>query len=203
MAAWAAQRRATLPHRPSRARRRRTVTGIRPRTPPTRAPHAGATGTQPPMRHLLLITWAAQASLIPKDPAEGVTVIVARDQSDCPICIKPHRWWTAPECPLLWTPNENNVGRWKVVQDLNNTVGCHPKQIRAKDDTWPVCNMCYEDRCCALDEEKCCVFDRRLVLNISFLVFLVLMSCCWGCWKGEKEAARKARLLAAVSHSDA
>ena len=35
------------------------------------------------------------------------------------------------------------------------------------------------------------------------LVFLVLVSCCWGCWKGEKEAARKARLLAAVSHSDA
>ena len=109
----------------------------------------------------------------------------------------------APECPLLWTPNENNVGRWKIVQDANNTVGCHPKQIRAKDDAWPVCNMCYEDRCCALDEEKCCVFDRRLVLNISFLVFLVLVSCCWGCWKGEKEAARKARLLAAVSHSDA
>ena len=155
------------------------------------------------MRRLLVLAWAAQASLIPKDPAEGVTVIVARDQSDCPICIKPHRWWAEPECPLLYTPNENNVGRWKVVQDLNNTVGCHPKQIRAKDDTWPVCNMCYEERCCALDEEKCCVFDRRLVLNISFLVFLVLVSCCWGCWKGEKEAARKARLLAAVSHSDA
>ena len=155
------------------------------------------------MRHLLLITLTAQASLIPKDPAEGVTVIVARDQSDCPICSKPHRWWTSPECPLLWTPNENNVGRWKIVQDANNTVGCHPKQIRAKDDAWPVCNMCYEERCCALDEEKCCVFDRRLVLNISFLVFLVLVSCCWGCWKGEKEAARKARLLAAVSHSDA
>ena len=41
------------------------------------------------------------------------------------------------------------------------------------------------------------------VMSFSFLVFLVLVSCCWGCWKGEKEAARKARLLAAVSHSDA
>ena len=163
-----------------------------------------ASSTRPHrMRRLLTLAWAAQASLIPKDPAEGVTVIVARDQSDCPICIKPHRWWALPECPLLWRPNENNVGRWKIVQDANNTVGCHPKQIRAKDDAWPVCNMCYEERCCALDEEKCCVFDRRLVLNISFLVFLVLVSCCWGCWKGEKEAARKARLLAAVSHSDA
>ena len=155
------------------------------------------------MQRLLIIAWAAQASLIPKDPDEGVTVIVARDQSDCPICIKPDRWWTFTECPLLYMPNENTVGRWKIVQDANNTVGCHPKQKRAKDDTWPVCNMCYEERCCALDAEKCCVFDRRLVLNVSFLVFLVLVSCCWGCWKGEKEAARKARLLAAVSHSDA
>ena len=155
------------------------------------------------MRRLLILAWAAQASLIPKDPAEGVTVIVARDESDCPICVKPHRWWALPECPLLYKPNENTVGRWKIVQDANNTVGCHPKQKRAKDDTWPVCNMCYEERCCALDAEKCCVFDRRLVLNVSFLVFLVLVSCCWGCWKGEKEAARKARLLAAVSHSDA
>ena len=152
----------------------------------------------------LLVAWTTtQASLIPKDPDEGVTVVVARDQSDCLICAAPHRWWTFTECPLLWTPNENTVGRWKIVQDVNNTVGCHPKQKRSKDDTWPVCNMCYEERCCALDAEKCCVFDRRLVLNISFLVFLVLVSCCWGCWKGEKEAARKARLLAAVSHSDA
>ena len=81
------------------------------------------------------------------------------------------------------------------MQDANNTVGCHPKQKRSKDDTWPVCNMCYEERCCALDAEKCCVFDRRLVLNVSFLVFLVLVSCCWGCWKGEKEAAREGAVV--------
>ena len=138
------------------------------------------------MRRLLIIAWAAQASLIPKDPDEGVTVVVARDESDCLICAKPNHWWTFTECPLLWTPNENTVGRWKIVQDANNTVGCHPKQKRAKDDTWPVCNMCYEERCCALDAEKCCVFDRRLVLNVSFLVFLVLGELLLGLLEGRE-----------------
>ena len=74
------------------------------------------------MRRLLILAWAAQASLIPKAPAEGVTVIVARDQSDCPICVKPHRWGALPECPLLWMPNENTVGRWKIVQDTNSVL---------------------------------------------------------------------------------
>ena len=95
------------------------------------------------------------APMGPNDCLEGVTVVVARDESDCLICAKPNHWWTFTECPLLYTPNENTVGRWKIVQDANNTVGCHPKQKRAKDDTWPVCNMCYEERCCALDAEKC------------------------------------------------
>ena len=63
----------------------------------------------------------------PKDPDAGVTVVVA-GQSDCLICAAPHRWWTFTECPLLWTPNENTVGRWKMRARCQQHGGCHPKQ---------------------------------------------------------------------------
>lgn len=148
------------------------------------------------MRRLsLLLVTATRASLIPQNPDEGLVIVVARDESDCVACDT--QWWAPPACPLLFKVSDR-VDRWKTVQHTNHTAPCFPKQKNDALDTWPVCNKCYEERCCAESVEDCCVFDRQFVLNAAVLVFLVLASCCWGCWRGEQEARRKSPAVAAA-----
>jgi len=148
------------------------------------------------MRRLpLLLVTATRASLIPQNPDEGLVIVVARDESDCVACDT--QWWAPPACPLLFKVSDR-VDRWKTAQHTNHTAPCFPKQKNDALDSWPVCNKCYEERCCAESAEDCCVFDRQFVLNAAVLVFLVLVSCCWGCWRGEQEARQKSPAVAAA-----
>ena len=118
----------TLPQHLSRARRRRD----------------GRFRRGPIECGACLLTWAAQASLIPKDPDEGVTVVVAGPMTAPSVS---NRTTGGPSrVPAALDADENTV----TVEDrarCQQHGGLPPKTKRAKDDTWPVCNMCYEERC--------------------------------------------------------